>query len=202
MSDDNTPATPNAQPTTPLPAAEPVAAPAPPASVATAPAPAPVAAKSPWPVLIPVLVGVGALLLGGVLGGVAGFTVGSHRGLDRGPMVEYRMPDLPGNGDRRGPQDAPNAPEGQLERGGIVTGTVSELSDDELTLELANGETVTIRIADDTPVVEADASSVDALATGDEITVVVRGDGDGNAEARHIRTGDADLTQLGGAPGR
>ena len=82
-----------------------------------------------------------------------------------------------------------------------MTGTISELSDGELTLELSNGETVTLTVADDTPVVEANESDVDALATGDEITVVVRGDGNGNAEARLIRTGDADLSSLGGAPG-
>ena len=194
MTDDKTPATPDAEPTAPLPAAEQAAASAPPASVAPA--------KSPWLVLIPVLVGVGALLLGGVLGGAAGFTVGSHLGPDRGPTVEQRMPGLPGDGERRTPQDVPNAPDGQLERGGIVTGTISELSDGELTLKLPNGDTLTIQTADDTPVIEADASSVDALATGDEISVVVRGDGSGNPEARLIRTGDADLSSLGGSPRR
>ena len=198
MTDDKTPSTPDAEPTEVLPAAEPVAASAPPASVRREPAPA----KSPWPVLIPVLVGVGALLLGGILGGAAGFAVGAHRGGDRGPMVEYRMPNLPGDGERRGPQDAPNAPDGQFERGGIVTGTISELSDGELTLELSSGETVTLSVADDTPVVEANESSTDALAAGEEITVVIRGTGDGTPEARLIRTGDADLATLGGAAGR
>jgi hypothetical protein len=117
--------------------------------------------------------------------------------------MEHRMPGLPGDGERRGPQHAPNAPGGapdgvpdgfpgaQVERGGVVNGTLSEVSDDELTLELANGETLTITIDDDTPVVEANTSSISELAAGDEISVVVRGDGDGNPEARLIRTGDA-----------
>lgn len=196
MTDDKTPATPDAQPTEVLPAAGPA-----PASVTTAATPAPAPAKSPWPVLIPVLVGVGALLLGGILGGAAGFAVGS-RGGDRGPMVEYRMPDLPRDDEGRGPQNAPGSPDGQFERGGVVTGTINELSDGELTLELSNGETVTLTVADDTPVVEANESSFDALAAGDEITVVVRATGDGSPEARLIRTGDADLSSLRGAPGR
>ncbi len=61
---------------------------------------------------------------------------------------------------------------------------------------------MTLTVADDTPVVEANESNVDALAAGDEITVVVRGNGDGTPEARLIRTGDADLASLGGSAGR
>jgi len=204
MTDEKTPTDPDAQPTEPLPASvEPPAAPAttsaPVAATATAPA------KSPWPVLIPVFVGVGALLLGGILGGAAGFAVGavagSHRG-DHGSSVELRMPDHPRGGDGQGPQDAPSAPNGQFQRGSIVTGTITELADGSLTLELSNGDTVNLSVAADTPVVEANASSVDSLATGDKITVVVTGNGDGTPEARLIRTGDADLSSLGGAPGR
>jgi hypothetical protein len=195
MTDDKTP-TPDDEPTVPLPAAEPATASAPPESAPATPAAAPAAptpaatTRSPWPVLLPVLVGVGALLLGGIIGGASGFAVGSRLGGDRGPMVEYRMPDLPRDDEHRGPHDAPGAPDGQVERGGVVNGTLSELSDDELTLELANGETLTISISDDTPVVEANASDISELAAGDELSVVIRRDGDGNPEARLIRTGD------------
>ena len=107
--------------------------------------------------LIPVLAGVGALLLGGVFGGAAGFAIGTR--VDRGPAIEDRMPDLPGNNDRRGPEVAPGMPgmpDGQFQRGGVVSGTITALADGTVTVELENGETA-LAVADDTPVVEVNS---------------------------------------------
>ena len=99
------------QPTVPLPqegAAAPAAAPAAtpaaavPAAAVPAAAPVATASSSPWRVLLPVLVGIGALLIGLAIGGGIGFRFGTH--FDRGPIFEHRMPfDL---GNQGGPFDS------------------------------------------------------------------------------------------------
>ncbi len=192
---------PSAAPGEPEPAA---ASAAPPAAAEPAPAPAPVpaapSAKSPWPVLLPVLVGVGALLVGGILGGTAGFALGHH--FQGGPVAEFRMPDHQRDGDRRSPQDGQQGQNGNdgrsgpFDRGSLVSGTISGISGGKLTIELPNGDTQTLNVATDTPVVEANASSVANLANGDHVTVVVHRDGNGDPEALLIRTGDGSLSEL------
>ena len=100
---------------------------------APAPEPAPTtSAKSPWPILIPVLVGVGALLIGGVIGGAAGFGLGSRLG--HGPHIELQLPgDQRGGPLQNGPFDGdrgdrgPDGDHPRLERGGTPTGDVVPL---------------------------------------------------------------------------
>jgi hypothetical protein len=191
---DPTPNSSDTESTTPLPASE-AAVPPPPAAAPVAPVATTTSAKSPWPWLLPVLVGVGALLLGGILGGAAGFTLGSHRGpvgqyLEQGPGQRF---DGPGNGDRQGPFGGDGGrPDGQFQFGGAAaSGTITSVADGKVTIELSNGDTLTYSTDDDTQVVQVDSSSVDDLAEGDEVTVLGSRDDNGDRVARLIRTGDA-----------
>ena len=182
MTDDTT-ADPATTPTQPATASGP---PAP------APAPAATAMRSPWPVLVPVIVGVAALLLGAFVGGAIGYGVGNRPG----PVMVHQLPDAPrfdGPGDRDRREGAPFG----LDRSDFATGTLTSVSDDEIVIELENGDTITYFLDDDTDVVEVNAATVDDLTEGEQVTVVANPRGD-DRTARIIRTGDG-LLPLGGS---
>jgi hypothetical protein len=155
-----------------------------PESAPAATTPPPTATRSPWPILIPVIAGVSALLLGGFIGGAIGYSVGDRPGpvmLDQQPHPRL---DGPGDGDRgngTGPFD--------FDRSIFATGTISSVGDDEIVVELENGITITYVLDDNTDVVEVNVATVDDLAAGDQVTVLAD-PRNGEPTARIIRTGD------------
>jgi hypothetical protein len=82
------------------------------------------------------------------------------------------------------------APDGGTgEMGGFTTGTVVSVDGGTIVLETSDGEQVTITASDDTTVTTTEDSSVDALAEGDELTVIGEADDAGDVTATSISEG-------------
>jgi hypothetical protein len=73
--------------------------------------------------------------------------------------------------------------------GGFTSGTVVSVDGSTIVLETSDGERVTITASDDTTVTTTEDSSVDALAEGDELTVVGEADDAGDVTATSISEG-------------
>jgi hypothetical protein len=73
--------------------------------------------------------------------------------------------------------------------GGFTSGTVVSVDGSTIVLETSDGEQVTITASEDTTVTTTEDSSVDALAEGDELTVVGEADDAGDVTATSISEG-------------
>ena len=73
--------------------------------------------------------------------------------------------------------------------GGFTSGTVVSVDGSTIVLETSDGEQVTITASDDTTVTTTEDSSVDALAEGDELTVIGEADDAGDVTATSISEG-------------
>ena len=127
-----------------------------------------------------------------------------HRGGDRGPVVEFRMPGRPAERRRPpGPQDAPSAPDGHVRARRHRVGhdhRTRRRRADPRALERRHRDPDASPTTPPSSRRTSRASTLSRPATRSRSSS--RGNGDGTPEARLIRTGDADLSSLGGAPGR
>lgn len=102
-----------------------------------------------------------------------------------------------GQGEGGAPRGESGEGGGQAAMSGFTSGTITSIDGDTITIETDDGETKTITVGSDTSVTESTSSSVDALSTGD--TISVRGESDDDSiTAQSITTGDATDSFPGG----
>jgi Domain of unknown function (DUF5666) len=133
-------------------------------------------------VLTPILALVAALAVGLIGGTLIGQNSASAS--QSGPQGAFPAGMMPSN--------APSAP--------FTSGTVSSVDGDTVTLKLTDGSTVKVTTGDDTTVTTTEDSTLDALAEGDEVTVIGETDADGNVTATSIAEGASPIGMPGGGP--
>lgn len=156
-----------------------------------------------------VTLGLGAVVIVAA-GFVGGLAVGHGTGSSAAASTQRGPAGLPGGagaaggyGQRswQGGQGAGQGAAGAGQFGRPVSGTVTAVDGQNLTVQTSDGTTVTVTTSGDTTVTQSTTSSVSALTKGAKVTVMGQEDGD-SVTARSIVTGDAAGLRFGGrAPG-
>jgi hypothetical protein len=116
------------------------------------------------------------------LGFIGGLFVGKSMGNDSTQVA------FPGAG-QNGPTFT-NGGNGAFPGGGATFGTIKSIDGNTITLETANGDTVTVHVGSDTAIQVTKNGSLSDLETGDSV-VVAGAQNDGSIDANSITEGSA-----------